>query len=140
MGSDYRISLCNSCMALSAIGFLLMFFVLPVSMQIRLSRSDLSSVKARKHGALSVLITAGGPSRGVKSMHISISASLIVIACSFAIMLAFVYPVMVSLNTSIHWRALFITSAENVVPMDSGGSEVDCSLATLGNVFRDMHW
>ena len=78
------------------------------------------------------LITAHGPDIGRSSRQRKMRLARRVSWRSFSIMQDVVNEVVVSPTTKMSCLFLFITSAANEMPTESGGSDVDCSIKQLG--------
>ena len=126
LGAWRRISSSSSAMAFSATGFLLMFFIRPISKDMPRRLSVGSSRKAINPGAGSTLTMAGRPSKECNYLHKRPRASRSVIPFSSWIMDVTVYEVVVSQRTMIFWLHLLSISAVNETPMTLGGSSVVC--------------
>ena len=111
-------------MALSATGFLFLFFIRPTSRLIRQERSSSSSFNLAKPGAGSIRMTANGPSKGRSPTANDIRPFRKEQWSSLGMRHVAVKDETDSRNSNIDWRFNLRTSAEKEQPTDSGGDDV----------------
>ena len=138
-GSCFNSLSSNSEIAFSATGFLLMFFMRPISRLMASCWRVGSSFRATKPGVWSTLTVTGRPLMGRRSRHSRAKVSRSDFAFSSGTMDATVYDVEASRKTRIACLLRLSTSAVKEVPTMAGGSSVVWNFSGSNSRRKEVH-